>query len=190
VSLAPIGLAVILAGGAYLVALGRVRLSAVAWLPAWLTGLMVVGLAWQTLVRIALLGKGWPAYYLNFLAPALGAAFGMGLGTGWRSGAFRKVFTGGVAYALLFGAGIFWAQIMLFSGLVVWYGAGTFRAYSATALFHGLFALPEAVARLTVLAYPWAGVTAWLVGNALVLFGLGLAWRASRDLNRRPERRR
>ena len=116
VSLAPIGLAVMLAGGAYMVALGRFRLSAVAWLPAWLTGLMVVGLAWQTLVRMALLGKGQPAYYLNVLAPALGAAVGMGLATGWRSGAFRRVFTGGIAYALLFGAGVFWAQIMLFSG--------------------------------------------------------------------------
>jgi hypothetical protein len=145
---------------------------------------MLLALGWQSLVRIAFLGKGQPAHYLHVLAPALGAALGMGLGTGWRSGVFRKVFAGGVAYALLFGAGIFWAQIMLFSGLVVWYGAGNIRAYRATAVFHGLFELPETLTRLTVLACPWAGVAAWLVGNAFLLVGLGLAWGASHDLDR------
>jgi hypothetical protein len=185
VSLAPVGLTVMLAGGAYWAALRRLRASAVAWLPAWLVGLMLLGLGWQTLVRMAVSGKGQPAHYLHVLAPALGAAVGMGLGTGWRSGAFRKVFAGGLAYVLCFGAGIFWAQIMLFSGLVVWYGADHIRAYSARAVFHGLFEVPEALARLTMLAYPRAGVAAWLVGNAFVLAGLGLAWKTARDLERR-----
>ena len=182
-SIAPIGLTVILTGGAYLSALRRARCSAVLWFPAWLTSLMLVALGWQALGRMALLGKSQPAYYLNLLAPALAAAVGIGLGKSWHNATFRRLATGGVAYSLLFGAGIFWAQAMLFSGLVVWYGADA-RAYSAVAVLSRVFELPEALNRLAVLAYPRAGATAWLVGEALVLVGLARAWRASRDVER------
>ena len=181
-ALVPIGLTVILAGGAYLSMLRRVRCSAVVWFPAWLTGLMLTALGWHALVRLAVLGKYLPAYYLNLLAPALAAAVGIGLGKSWHDGVFRKAVTGGVVYSLLFGAAIFWAQIMLFSGLVVSYGTDS-RKYSAAALLGRVFELPEALDRLAVLAYPWAGAAAWLVGNALVLVGLVQAWRTSRAEN-------
>jgi hypothetical protein len=82
---------------------------------------------------------------------------------------------------LLFGAGIFWAQVMLFSGLVVWYGTDI-RAYRVAALVPRVVELPEALDRLTALAYPWAGATAWLVGEALVAVGLARAWTSSREV--------
>jgi hypothetical protein len=148
-------------------------------LPAWLTCPILLALGYHALVRMALLGKAQPAYYLHFLAAALGAALGMGLGRLWGTGGFRKVAAGGIAYAVLFGASLYWAQIMLFSGTAFWSGVNSPRVYRAPAFLQGLYELPDALARLAILAYPRAGVAAWLLGESFVLVGLTLAWRAS-----------
>jgi hypothetical protein len=148
---------------------------------------MMLALVWQATVRLALLGKGQPAYYLNFLAPALGAAVGMGLGACWRHRAFRRTVTGGMAYTFLLGVGIFWAQVMLFSGLKVWYGSAGGRAYSAPAVVDHAPQLQDALERVAVLAYPDLAAAAWVVGSGLLSVGLVYAWKAACGLEGRNQ---
>jgi hypothetical protein len=181
-AIVPLGFTVILACAAYWRVLRGARCSQIVWFPAWLAGLLVTALGWHALVRMAVSGNYLPAHYVNLLAPALGAAVGMGLGTSWHHGLFRRAWTAGVAYALVFGGAIFWAQTLLFSGLAVSYGAGS-RKYSAAAVLARMSELPDALDRLTLLAYPWAGAAAWLAGNVLVLVGLAHARRTPAAAN-------
>lgn len=177
--LAPLAGMVLLVGGAYASALRRFPARSVVWLPAWLVAPLTLGLSYEVLVRLAWNGegRGVNGYYLHFLAPALGTAVGVGLGTQWSRGAFRRVVAGLTVYALLFEVAVSWAQVMLFSGWLFKSGSSPF--YQSPDPLPFFLGLPDALARLAVLAYPLVGATAWIAGGALVLGGLLAAWRAS-----------
>lgn len=182
VYLAPMAFIVLVAAGAYAAALRRFPAHAVGWFPAWLGVPVVLGFSYHVLIRIGLTGegRGTGGYYVHFLAAALGVALGLAIGTWWVSGVFRKSVAGLTMYAVVFGVAMSWAQVMLFSGWL--FKSGAHKFYQAPVALPALFGLPDALTRLTVLAYPAVGVAAWVVGGLLVLIGLTCAWKASHAL--------
>ncbi len=138
---------------------------------------------YHVLMRIALTGegRGTGGHYVHFLAAALGVALGLAVGTWWGSGGFRKIVVGLTMYAVVLGVAVSWAQVMLFSGWL--FKAGANKFYQAPVALSPFFGLPDALTRLTVLAYPALGMGAWVVGGLLVLIGLTCAWKASHTLD-------
>jgi hypothetical protein len=175
---------VLLAAGAYAAALRRFRAGTLAWLPGWLLAPVALGFSYYILVRMALRGegRGTSGYYLHVLAGALGVALGLGIGAWWGHGGFRRLTAGLTVYAVLFGVAISWAQVLLFSGWLVKSGADPF--YRAPAPLPPWLGVPDALARLAVLAHARLAATAWVVGGGLVLVGLASAWKAAHALER------
>jgi hypothetical protein len=175
---------VLLGAGAYAAALRRFRARTLAWLPGWLLAPVVLGFSYYVLVRIALTaeGRGTSGYYLHVLACALGVALGLGVGAWWGHRGFRRLVGGLTVYAVLFGVAISWAQVLLFSRWLV--KSGTDKFYRAPVPLPPWLGVPDALARLSVLAYPRLAAVAWAVGGGLVLVGLASAWTASRTLDR------
>jgi hypothetical protein len=179
VYLAPLAGMVLVVAGAYAAALRRFPVGSVVWLPAWLVTPLTLGLSYEILVRLAWNGegRGTNGYYLHFLNTALGAAVGLGLGTKWPQGAFRRVVVGLTVYTVLFEVAVSWAQVMLFSGWL--FKAGSNPFYQVPGPLPGFLGLPDVLSRLAILAYPLLGMTAWVIGGMLLLGGLLSAWRAS-----------
>ncbi len=177
----PLSSLVILTAVAYAAALRRARVASIEWLPVWFSLPMLVALSYYVLVRVAATGEGKGAvgYYLHVLVGPLGFAVGLGLCTAQRSPAFRRVFRALAVYAVGFGVAISWAQVMLFSGLLV---KGPDKFYHAPAPLPSLLGVPEAFARLQKLAYPGVAAIAWCVGASLALAGLGFAYAAIQNL--------
>jgi hypothetical protein len=179
----PLMLAV--AGGAvgYVLALWRHRASLVLQLPLWLIAPVLVGLSYHVLVRLALVGegRGTGGYYLHMFVVPLGAAFGVAAGTWLHRPAVRGIAAGLAAYAVAFGVGVSWAQVLLFAGIL--HKAGASKLYRMPEVLPPWLGVPTALDRLQALAFPGLGAAAWLLGGALVL--AGLAWLA-RDVPRLP----
>jgi hypothetical protein len=178
-AIAPMMAIVLLGAVAYVLALRRVSMAAVAWLPAWLAAWVLVAFAYHAVVRAAVTGKGQPGHYLHFLVAAAGAALGLGLATGWPRAAFRWTVAGLAAYAVLFAVALSWAQVMLFAGRLSRLGAS--NVYRRPDVLPPLLGVPDALGRLGTLAYPAVGAAAWAIGGLLVLAGLGLAWVVARQ---------
>jgi hypothetical protein len=83
------------------------------------------------------------------------------------------------AYAVAFGIGVSWAQVLLFAG--IFHKAGTSRFYQMPETLPLWLGVPTALERLRALAFPDLGAAAWVLGGALVLAGLAwLAWEVPR----------
>jgi len=179
--LVPMALAVLLAAAAYLSALRRFRPTGLEWLPLWLTAPVVAGFVYHMLVLIALTGKGsgFGGYYLHLLAVPLGTALGLGAGVWWRRSIARLLGAAFVLYSAAFAVAISWAQVLLFAGIL---GKSESKFYQMPLKLPPLLGIPEALARMTVLAYPVIGVVAWLVGATLLLVGTVAAWKIARGL--------
>jgi hypothetical protein len=171
--LAPMVIIILLGAGAYVVALRRVPLAAPAWLSAWLVGWILAAFGYHGVIRAAVTGQAQPGHYLHFLAVAFGVALGLGLGTRWHRPGFRWVVAGLTAYALLFAVAMSSAQVLLFSGWL--FKAGVTNTYRLPKT-SSLLGLPDALARLRVLAYPGLGAGAWVLGGFLVLQGVRRVW--------------
>jgi hypothetical protein len=178
--LAPLALLLLVATGAYAAALSRLGPTPFARLPAWVVTPVVIGLSYHVLVQIALTGegRGTGGHYLHLMVAPLGIALGLGLGAWWARRAFRTTMALLVGYALLFAVAISAAQVLLFGGWL--FRAGDSKFYQAPAALPSLLGLPDALDRLSLLAYPTLGAAAWVVGGACVLLGLALAWTATR----------
>jgi hypothetical protein len=107
-AIAPMVAILLLGAGAYATALRR-RVTAVAWLPAWLAAWVLLAFGYHAVVRMAATGLGQPGHYLHFLAVALGVALGLGLRAGWPRAGFRWLVAGLASYALLFGVAVSWS---------------------------------------------------------------------------------
>ena len=179
--LVPMALTVLLAAAAYLSALRRFRPTGLEWLPLWLTAPLVAGFAYYMLVFIALTGQGsgFGGYYLHLLVAPLGSALGLGAGAWWRHAGARILGTALVLYSAAFAVAISWAQVLLFAGVL---GKSESKFYQLPPKLPPLLGLPEALARMTVLAYPVTGAIAWLVGAGLLLVGMLAAWKIARTL--------
>jgi hypothetical protein len=180
--IAPMVVIILLGAGAYVAALRRVPLAALAWLPAWLAAWILIAFGYHAVIRAAATGKGQPGHYLHFLVVAFGVALGLGLRSGWPRPGFRWVVAALTVYAVLFAVAVSWAQVMLFSGWL--FKAEATNIYRLPEALPPFVGLPDALTRLRTLAYPGVGASAWVVGALLILGGLRLAWQASRGLER------
>jgi hypothetical protein len=180
--IAPIAFGILLGAGAYVAALRRSPLAALAWLPAWLAAWILAAFGYHAVVRAAVTGQAQPGHYLHFLVVAFGVALGLGLGAGWHRAGFRRVVAGLAVYAVLFAVAMSWAQVMLFSGWL--FKAGATNIYRIPEDLPPLLGLPDALARLRTLAYPGVGAGAWVVGGLLALAGVRLAWTSAPGLER------
>jgi hypothetical protein len=185
VFLAPIALVVLVLAAAYGAVLARRGLLGIAALPAWMAAPLIAGLLYHTLVLLARtgLGSGTPGYYLHILVAPLGAAIGIGLGAWWARPLFRRVVTALGTYAIAFAVAISWAQLLLFAGLLV---KGGTKLYEAPSPLPPLLGVPEALARLRVLAFPDLAVVTWLAGGLCVVTGVVGLWRANSGPSERP----
>lgn len=179
--LVPMALTVLLATAAYLSALRRFRPTGLEWLPLWLTAPVVAGFVYHMLVLIALTGQGsgFGGYYLHLLVVPLGSALGLGVGVWWRHAGARVLGTAFVLYSAVFAVAISWAQVLLFAGIL---GKSESKFYQMPPKLPPLLGLPEALARMTAVAYPVIGAIAWLVGAGLLLVGMLAAWKIARAL--------
>lgn len=174
----PLVALVVVASGAAARALRRTAATDPAMLPLWLAAPVVAALGYYVLVRVALTGEGRLAagYYLHVLAGPLGTTLGLAIGTVWPRRALRRLVAGLVAYALAFAAAMTWAQVLLFAGILT---KSPERFYAAPSPLPPWLGVPEALARLAVLAWPEAGLAAWILGALLLVPGLMLARHAA-----------
>jgi hypothetical protein len=179
--LVPLGLLVLGAVAAYLVALRRFRVTEPEWLPVWVTAPILAGFGHHMLVWIALTGKGagFGGYYLHFLVAPLGPALGLAIAACW-SRATTRILAGALSvYSIVFAVAITWAQVLLFAGILA---RSSLRFYEVPSPLPPLLGVPEALSRLTALAFPVTGAVAWIVGGGLVLAGVLAARRAAAAL--------
>ncbi len=115
--------------------------------------------------------------YLHFMVGPMAFGLGIELGSMWEHPIWRRVFVALTAYAGLFGIGISWTQLLLFSGLL---GKSSDKFYQAIGPLPPMFGMPEALRRLAVRAYPITGVACAGLGSVLAIVGLCLMWRAIR----------
>ena len=175
--LAPLALTVVLAAGAYLTALRRYRPAELAWAPFWMALVLVAGLEYHALVRIALTGQAiTPGYYLHMLTAPLGVALGLALERAFQRSAGRAATALLGGYALLFALGVSAAQVWMFAGQL--HKAGSDRFYQAVP-GAALLDVPAVLGRLERLAFPALGAAAFVLG-ALAVIAAAAAARASR----------
>lgn len=178
--LIPPAMLVVIAGAAYVNSIRRSPLLEVRWVPAWLSTPLMLGLALLIVVLrlVATNNMGNTAgRYLHFMVGPMAFGLGIGLGSMWEHPIWRRVFVALTAYAGLFGIGISWTQLLLFSGLL---GKSSDKFYQAIGPLPPMFGMPEALRRLAVLAYPITGVACAGLGSVLAIVGLCLMWRAIR----------
>jgi hypothetical protein len=182
VFMAPMAFIVILSAIIYVAAIRHSKITSAFWLPAWCTVPVLIGFSFHVLVRIALTGegRGTSGYYLHFMVAPLAVALGIGLNSVWSNKSARIATLVGILYALTFSVAISWAQVLLFSGII--FKAGNNKFYQLPETMPPLFGLPEAVARLKVIAFPRIGVATWLSGGIIVLIGLIITWRNTNRL--------
>ena len=168
----PLAALVVFIALSYLWALRYHKIHSLEWAPVWCSLPVVLGLSYHVLLMIALTGegRGTSGYYLLFMVPVIGTAVGLGLSSFWHKAFFRITAILLGMYAVCFAVVISWAQFMLFAGL---FGASPDnRFYRIPATLPPYFGFPEAVANLSILAYPKLGIACWLVGGLLVATGL------------------
>jgi len=175
--LAPMALLVIVVSVSYLISLRQFDIKSHFGLPLWCISPVLIGFSFHVLVRIALIGegKGTNGYYLNLMVVPLGAALGIGLYKMWFYKIFRIAVSILFSYALMISVATTWAQILLFSGII--FEAGTSKFYQMPKFFPPLLGLPDALARLKVIAYPHIGILIWVIGSVFTLIGLIFGWK-------------
>jgi hypothetical protein len=136
-------------------------------------------LGYHILVRIALIGegRGTGGYYLHFLVVPLVMALGVGLKSIWIKKGFRITAIILFIYAIIFSSIIFLAQNFLFTGMM--HISGDNKFYQISNNFVSLFDWPEVITRLSVLTFPYLGLTAFIFGIITVVMGFKLIWRTS-----------
>jgi hypothetical protein len=180
--LAPLAFIVIFAASSYIIALRRFKITTTAWLPAWCSVPVLLGLSYHVLIRIALTGegRGTGGYWLHFLVVPLAVGLGIGFGAAWFKRGFRRTVSVLFLYAVAFSVAISWAQLLLFSGII--FKAGSSKFYQLPETMPPLLGVPEALSRLTVITYPNIGIIAWLFGGVMVVVGLKFAWKSTQQL--------
>lgn len=177
--LLPMAFAVIFLFSIYIYAVRQYNVTMIEWLPAWCTLPVLAGLGYHILVRIALIGegRGTGGYYLHFLVVPLVMALGIGLKSIWIKKGFRITAIILFIYAIIFSSIIFLTQNFLFTGMM--HISGDNKFYQISNNFSSLFNWPEIITRLSVLAFPYLGLTAFIFGIITVVMGFKLIWRTS-----------
>jgi len=164
---------------ARLAALRRYRPGELAWAPLWMALVLVAGLEYHALVRIALVGQAiTPGYYLHILTAPLGVALGLALERAFERSAGRAATALVGGYALLFAVGVWAAQAWMFAGQL--HKAGSDRFYQAVP-GAALLDVGTVARRLAALAYPTVGAAAFCAGAVLVAGGALTAWTIARS---------
>jgi hypothetical protein len=168
----PLAALIIFIALSYLWALHFHKVHTLEWAPLWCILPVILGLSYHVLLMIALIGegRGTGGYYLLFMVPAIGSATGLGLLSFWQKIFFRITAILLCMYAVCFAIVISWAQFMLYSGILSVSENNKF--YRMPDTFPPYFGLPDAIANLSVLAYPKMAILCWLVGSLLVGVGL------------------
>jgi hypothetical protein len=172
----PLIAGLLLAACSYVLAIRHDSRGSLSWLPFWWLLPMLAGFSYHILVHVGLSGsgRGVGGYYLNVLVAPLAWAVGLGVAAQWTRSSVRVVFSGFLAYAMVFAAVASAAQALLFAGLLT---KGPDKMYQATAAMSGGLGLPEVVDRLSVLAYPRLAAALALCGALLAVLGLIAAYR-------------
>ena len=175
--LVPLAVLVIFIATAYLCTLPRFKIYAVEWLPLWCALPLILGLSHHVLLMIALTGegRGTSGYYILMMVPLIASAIGLGLESFWPRKRFRIPAALLLLYAIGFAIVISWAQLLLFAGIFPVSSDSKF--YMMPDALPPFLGIPEAVANLSVLAYPKLGLACWLLGGAFVAIGMPLVWR-------------
>ena len=146
---------------AYVGALRFHKVHTLEWVPLWCLLPVVLGLSYHVLLMIALTGegRGTSGYYLLFMVPVMGTAVGLGFLTFWHKALFRITATLLGMDAVCFAVVISWAQFMLYSGILS--ASENNKFYRMPDTFPPYFGIPDAIAKLSVLAYPQIGIICW-----------------------------
>ncbi len=168
----PLAALVVFIALSYMGALRFHKVHTLEWVPLWCLLPVVLGLSYHVLLMIALTGegRGTSGYYLLFMVPVMGTAVGLGFLTFWHKAFFRITATLLGVYAVCFAVVISWAQFMLYSGVLS--ASKDNKFYRMPDTFPPYFGIPDAIANLSILAYPQMGIICWLVGGLLVGVGL------------------
>ncbi|GJL77407.1 MAG: hypothetical protein NPINA01_03960 [Nitrospinaceae bacterium] len=161
----------------FLWALPRRKVHSAEWLPVWMAFLVLAGLSYHVLVRIALTGegRGTSGYYIHILAGPLATALGISLYAMWAKRIFKTVMQIFFGYAVLFSIGITWAQALFFSGIA--FAGENEKIIHFPESLPSFFGILEAFQRLKILVFPEAGSILWVSGWLFVIAGLVYARR-------------
>lgn len=170
-----ISLGVLFVMAGYLWAIRRREMVSAEWLPFWMIILVLIGLSYHVLIRIALTGGGTGGYYLHILAGPMSTALGLSLYEIWARPFLRILIQVLLSYVILFSMAITWAQSLFFSGVV---GASeNERIFSFPEQLPPFFGIIEAYQRLKIIVFPETGFLIFVCGWVLVLLGLVFARR-------------
>jgi len=159
---------------AYLFEARRHSMLSIIWAPLYLTGPVVLGLAYHVLMRIAFsgMGVGTSGWYLHALVAPLGLAVGIGLSVVAGNRWLRVLTAALVTYVLVFTAAVVYMQLLLFTGCA--FKAGAIKTYQIPADARCLTDIAGGIERLSAIANPAVGMTAGATGLAVVV--LSLLW--------------
>jgi len=168
----PLAALVVFIALTYMWALRHYKFHTLEWAPLWCILPVILGLSYHVLLMVALTGegRGTSGYYLLFMVPVIGTAVGIGLLSFWHKALFRIIAILLGVYAVCFAVVISWAQFMLYAGILS--ASEDNKFYRLPDAFPPYFGLPDAIANLSVLAYPRMGIFCWLAGGLLVGAGL------------------
>ena len=166
-----IPLVVVLCAGmaAYVAALRQHRPGSIQWLPLWWLVPVLAGFAYHILVHVALTGsgRGVGGYYLHILVAPLSFALGIGVAATWHRRSTRALTAIHLAYVMAFVLVVSCAQLLLFAGYLMKDGA---KQYARAAVLPPWFGVPDALERLSVLAFPHTAGLLALSGMAALAY--------------------
>ncbi len=160
--------------GAYAAAIAPRGRKPWTWLPVWMGAPLLASCVYVISVRAALPGHGTAlnGAYLHLMAGPLGAAAGVAIARADGHKAFGLVTGLLLVCSLIFFAALFWAQTLLFAGVLV---KSPDKLY---AFAENLPACAEVFSRLSSVAWPVTGTALWVLGMTLWGWGLALAFKA------------
>jgi Dolichyl-phosphate-mannose-protein mannosyltransferase len=161
---------------AYLLELKRHPVSDPEWLPVWLFCVFGCGLLYFVFIGLALIGSGaMGGWYLHLLMPWTAPALGLGFCSIWQHRRARYALLGLCSYAVLFQAGVLWAQFALFTGFAT---KGDDKHYAFSDHSFCFMQIPQMIDRLRILGWPSLMVLGF-AGGAVCGVWLLFAWRKS-----------
>ena len=154
---------------AYVAALRQHRPGSIQWLPLWWLVPVLAGFAYHILVHVALTGsgRGVGGYYLHILVAPLSFALGIGVAATWHRRSTRALTAIHLAYVMAFVLVVSCAQLLLFAGYLMKDGA---KQYARAAVLPPWFGVPDALERLSVLAFPHTAGLLALSGMAALAY--------------------
>jgi hypothetical protein len=166
----------------YLRELKRYPLTSHAWLPAWFFIVTLAGLAFHSLVEIAITQDNLlPGWYMQVLIPAYGLALAYGLQRISRSRTKRIALAVLLGYSVCFLAAICWAQASLFAGCAT-RGLPIRRYIFPVGGGFCVYRRHEVMANLAVIGWPHAALAALGLGFVCLVLGLCKISRRTRDM--------